>query len=377
LLRSYTVFHQLVQLIPAGLPDRIARDKKADIRRFSCTSHVLALLFGHISRALSLNEICDSLHLHAPELGRIRGATAPKRNTFSNANRTRDPAIAEQVCWGVLEHLRTISPNFVDSRRHRGFLSRFKHTIVAIDSTVLRLALYSIDWARHRRRKAAAKLHMRLDVGSMLPSFAVVDSAAPHDIRHAATLCANLKDGDVLLADRAYVDFAFLHNLVKRGISFVLRDKVSMVYETLENHEHKDPRIVSDEIVTPALEGSQEKYPDKIRRITAVVEVGGKETEMTFITNNFEWSPVSVIELYQARWSIEVFFKEIKQTLKLTDFVGYNENAVKWQVWIGLLAHLLIRFKKHVSKWGLSFSRLAGTMKAAIWMKADLVHCKS
>jgi hypothetical protein len=94
---------------------------------------------------------------------------------------------------------------------------------------------------------------------------------------------------------------------------------------------------------------------------------------MTFITNNFEWSPRTVAELYRARWAIETFFKELKQTLQLRDFVGYNEKAVKWQVWTGLLAHLLLRFHRHVSKWTLSFSRLAGTVKSALWMKIDLL----
>ena len=95
--------------------------------------------------------------------------------------------------------------------------------------------------------------------------------------------------------------------------------------------------------------------------------------EMAFITNNFVWSPRTVAELYRARWAIELFFKELKQTLQLRDFVGYNEKAVKWQVWIGLLAHLLLRFLKHASKWELSFSRLAGTVKSAVWMKIDLL----
>ena len=94
---------------------------------------------------------------------------------------------------------------------------------------------------------------------------------------------------------------------------------------------------------------------------------------MTFITNHFAWSPRTVSELYRARWVIESFFKELKQTLQLKDFVGYNENAVKWQVWVGLLAHLLLRFLKHVSEWGLSFSRLAGVVRSAVWMKIDLL----
>jgi hypothetical protein len=371
---SYTALRQLVQWIPPGLVDRLAKEAGADIRSFSAFSHVLALLYGQITKAASLNEICDALRLHEPELNRIRGATAPKRNTFSNANRTRNPVIAENLYWGVFEHLQKSCPGFTQYRKHKGFLFRLKRDIFAIDSTTLQLSLSCIDWARHRRKKAAAKTHMRLNVGTMLPSFAVVEDAAHHDSQRADVLCAGLKDGDVLLADRAYVVLEFLYGLAQRGISFVLREKDNMVFDVLEQRQHNDPHIIADETVRLSRKDSDEKYPAPLRRVTAIVEVDGKEMEMTFITNNFDWSPRTIAELYRARWAIELFFKELKQTLQLADFVGYNEKAVKWQVWIGLLAHLLIRFQKHVSRWGLSFSRLAGTVRAAIWMKIDLLE---
>ncbi len=370
---AYTTLRQLVQWIPAGLPDRIARDIGADIRKFSCTSHVLALLYGQIVRAGSLNEICDAARLHEPELSRIRGATAPKRNTFSNANRRRDPEIAERLYWGVFAHLQSICPSFTQYKKHKGFIFRLKRGIFAIDSTTLKLTLDSIDWARHRRKKAAAKTHMTLNVGSRLPTFAVVEDAAHHNSTRADALCAGLKDGDVLLADRAYVDFLFLHGLAARGIFFVLREKENMDFEVLEERQHPDRRILKDQTIRLRGKLTADKYPEPLRRVTAVVEVDGRDTEMTFISNNFAWSPRTVAELYRARWVIESFFKELKQTLQLADFVGYNENAVKWQVWVGLLAHLLLRFLKHVSKWGLSFSRLAGVVRSAVWMKIDLL----
>jgi len=182
---AYTALRQIVQWIPEGLPDRIAREVGADIRTFTCTSHVLALLYGQITRSGSLNEICDAARLHEPELNRIRSATAPKRNTFSNANRRRDPEIAEKLYWAVFAHLRTICPSFTQYAKHSGFIFRLKRDIFAIDSTTLKLSLDSIDWARHRRKKAAAKTHMRLNVGTMLPAFAVVEDAAHHDSTRA------------------------------------------------------------------------------------------------------------------------------------------------------------------------------------------------
>lgn len=370
---AYTTLRQIVQWIPEGLVDRLAWEEGADIRKFSAFSHVLALLYGHISGASSLNEICDAFRLHEPEVNRIRGAVSPKRNTFSNANRTRNPEIAEKCYWAVFNHLQTICPAFTQYKQHKGFIHRVKRDIFAIDSTTLQLSLDCIDWAKHRRKKAAAKTHMTLNVGNMLPSFACVDDAAHHDSQYLDVLCAALKDGDVLLADRAYVDLGFLNSLSKRGVFFVLREKKNMVYEVLEERTHKDPRILSDQTVCMFNTKSADLYPDVLRRVTAIVEVDGRDMELTFITNNFAWSPRTVAGLYKVRWAIETFFKELKQTLQLKDFVGYNEKAVKWQVWTGLLTHLLLRFLKHISKWALSFSRLAGIVKSAVWMKVGLL----
>ncbi|HPS09698.1 MAG TPA: transposase, partial [Kiritimatiellia bacterium] len=109
-----------------------------------------------------------------------------------------------------------------------------------------------------------------------------------------------------------------------------------------------------------------------LRRVTARVEVDGKLREMVFLTDNLDWSARTVSELYKARWAVELFFKELKQTCMIHDFVGYNENAVRWQVWTGLLVHLLLRFMRHAAGWELSFSRLAGVVRAAVWVKRDL-----
>jgi len=301
---SYSVLRQIVQWIPSGLPDRLAKEAGADIRSFSCTSHIVALLYGQLNRAASLNEICDAARLHEAELNRIRGATAPKRNTFSNANRTRDPAIAERLYWQTFEQLQTICPDFTQVKSHEGFIHRIKRDIFAIDSTTLKLSLNCIDWARHRRKKAAAKTHMRINIGNSLPAFAVVEDAAHHDSKRADVLCAGLKDGDVLLADRAYVDLAFLYDLSERGVFFVLREKENMVFTVVKRRLHKDPRILKDETVRMSRKGSAEKYPVPLRRITAIVEVDGRDMEMTFITNNFAWSPRTIAELYRARWAI-------------------------------------------------------------------------
>jgi hypothetical protein len=369
---EYTFFRQIVQNIPRGMMERIAKEHKADIRKFSCTSHVVAIIYGHLTKARSLNEICDGLRLHASELSKIKNATPPKRNTFSNANRTRDPAIAEKIFWEVLDHIKQTYPDFAYDKKHTGFLARIKRSMFAIDSTTLQLALNCFDWAKHRRKKAAAKTHMCLNIGSGIPSFAVVDKASNHDSTRAEEICVKLKEGDILLADKAYVKFDFLHGLSNRGIYFVLREKKNMCFEVIESRTHTDSSVITDETIKLTTANTSKKYPDYLRRVKAIVEVDGKKIEMTFLTNNFQWSPRTIAELYRRRWAIEIFFKEIKQTLQLADFIGYNDKAVKWQVWIGLLTHILLRLLKHLSKWKLSFSRLYGVVKSAIWMRIDL-----
>ena len=370
---KHTVFRQVCNLIPEHMIPQLARDYKIDARKFSEVSHVLSLIYTHAAHTLSLNETCDALVLHEAEFLRIRGATPPVRNTFSNANRTRDPALAEALYWKLFAHLQEICPGFTQYRKHAGFIFRLKREIFAMDSTTLQLTLASIDWARHRRKKAAAKCHMRLNIGSFLPTFAVVEDAAHHDSVRADVLCAGMVTGDVLLADRAYVDLAFLSGLNARGVFFVLRPKCNMLFDTVKKLPCSG-KILRDELVRPAGVNTVKKYTALLRQVTALVEVDGKEREMTFITNNTVWSARTIAELYRARWSIELFFKELKQTLQLSDFVGTNEKAVKWQVWTGLITHLLLRFLRHVSRWGHSFSRFAGLVRSALWVKTCLLE---
>ena len=277
----------------------------------------------------------------------------------------------------MFEHLAWVVPSFTGYGRHRGFLARFKHRVFAIDSSTIQLALNCFDWAKHRRRKAAAKLHMNLDVGSRLPSLAVVESAAAHDSKRAEALCKGLSAGDIAVADRAYTDFGFMRGLDTRGIFFVLRNKQRTRFQVLGSTGKGElpAGVLADEIVEPMLVKSRGLCGEmRLRRVRALVEVDGRMRELTFLTNNLEWAPRTVAELYRARWEAEIFFKEIKQTCQIRDFVGYNEYAVRWQVWIGLLAHLLLRFMAHLSKWGLSFSRLAGIVRHTLWLRRDLMQ---
>ena len=330
----------------------------------------MCLLEAQLSHSIGLNDLCDSLQLHSGPLSTIRGATAPSRNGLSHANRERPADMAEQLFWRVLEHVGEQSPGFRAGQR-RGPAFRFKLPIHVVDSTVMELVANCLDWAKHRRRKAAAKTHMRLNLQSLLPSFVIVDTAAEHDNKRARELCADVQDGEIVLFDKGYVDFDHLRDLDERGVFWVTRAKENMAYEVVGPLANKDPKILKDEIIV--LRNSDQPAPELMRRIVALVTIEGVEREMVFLTNNLKWSPGTVADLYRCRWQIEVFFKQIKQTLQLADFLGHNANAVRWQVWMALLVYVLLRYLSYLAQWAHSFTRLFTILRAALWEKLDLL----
>ena len=370
---QFTILRQICNLIPEHLVSKIARQTKVDeqARTFKPWSHVVALLEAQLSHSISLNDVCDGLQLRSGPLSAIRGATPPSRNGFSHANRPRPPEMAEQLFWSVLEHLKQQSPGFGAGRR-RGPAFRFKVPIHLMDSTVMELVANCLDWAKHRRRKAAAKTHLRLNFQSLLPECVIVDTAAEHDNERARELCAHLRPGEIAVFDKAYVDYAHLRHLDEWGIFWVTRAKENMAYTVVEERPlPKDSKILRDEVIV--LQDPKRVGPQRMRRVVALVEVDGKEREMTFLTNNLQWSARSVADLYRCRWEIEVFFKQIKQTLQLADFLGNNANAVRWQVWTALLTYVLLRYLSYLSQWAHSFTRLFTLLRAALWEKYDLL----
>ena len=355
----------------------------------------------------SLNDICDSLSNHAGTLEQLRNCTPPSRNGLPHANKTRNADMPEELFWEVYELLSKACPDFLtSSRNYPGLPHRFrKRTVRDVDSTTIQLTAFSMGWAKHRRQKAAAKMHTALNIRSFLPNFVIVKSARDSDSKSAWELCAGMKAGEVVVFDKAYVDFKHLKTLASRGVSWVTRSKENMLYEVMgqqatageqkssasasataepeglekpagkdvgqqvsgrRRYVRKKCRILSDERIRLTGISTREHYPEELRLVTAEVEIKGRMVQMTFITNNLEWSAFTICQLYQCRWGVEVFFKEIKQTLQLADFLGHDENAVRWQIWTALLTYLL-RFVAWHGKWRHPFSRLFTLVRAVLW----------
>jgi hypothetical protein len=371
---KFEVLRQICNLIPPFLVSKLARDTGVDkkARTFTPWSHVVTMLYAQLTHAIGLNDVCDALKLFSGPLSAIRGATGPSPNALSHANQVRDARLAEQLLWEQLKHLQTVSPAFTAGRQR---LFRFKRRLYVVDSTVITLVANCMSWAKHRRRKAATKLHMRLDLQSLLPRFAIIDLAPHHDNTRAGQMCAQLKAGEIAIFDKAFLAFAHLWSLTQRGVFWVTRAKENLDYRVLKrNLRQPKGKILRDDLIRLRGVKSKGLYPEVLRRVVALVELKGEEVEMEFLTNHLEWSAHSVADLYRCRWDIEKFFRQIKQTLQLADFLGNSANAVHWQIWIALLLYVLLRYLSYLSRWQQSFTRLWALCRSSLWRKIDLAQ---
>lgn len=330
------------------------------------------MLYAQLTLAIGLNDLCDALRIFSGPLSAIRGATPPSANALSHANQVRDAKMAEELLWEQLRHLEVMNPAFTWGKRR---LFRFKRPLFAVDSTIITLVANCMSWAKHRRRKAATKLHMRLNLQSLLPSFAIVDLAPHHDNTRAPVMCAGLKAGEVAIFDKAFLAFGHLWNLTQRGVFWVTRAKENLDYKVVKRHfTQPKGKVLRDELIQLQGPRSSQLYPEVLRRVVVLVDLRGEEVEMEFLTNNLEWSAQSVADLYRCRWDIETFFRQIKQTFQLADFLGNSANAVHWQIWMALLLYVLLRYLAFLSRWQGSFTRMWALCRSTLWKQIDLLE---
>jgi len=335
----------------------------------------VSMVYAQLSRAMSLNDVCDGLEMSQSALKEIRGAEVPSRNGLSHSNREREAGMAEDLYWAVAEELCQRHKGFARGHGAKNYAHRFRRPIHLADATTIQLVANCMDWAKHRRRKAAVKCHLRLDLQSFLPGFVIIDTAHEHEASRARQLCAELHEGEIVIFDKGYIDLAHLHQLHRRGVFWVSRAKDNMAYHLIEERKVEGGKILRDCVVELKYHNSKRDYAGQMRLVKAKVEVDGKERAMEFLTNNLEWSGSSVADLYRCRWQIELFFKSLKQNLQIGSMLGYNANAVRWQIWIALLVHLLMRFLKWKSRWESHFGRLFTIVRCAMWFRWELISC--
>jgi hypothetical protein len=260
--------------------------------------------------------------------------------------------------------------------QNKGHLKRKKfkkinRKIYMLDSTVISLCLKIFDWAKYRQEKGAIKLHTLLDYDGCMPSYIFMTEGRQSDVKHAHYMTLPRKS--VVVGDRGYQDFSMLNEWRKNDIYFVIRLKKSIKHEMIKElplSEKDNNNIIKDELISLTEEETKENYPKAIRRVVIYDEKNDKIIEL--ITNNLTWTASTIAELYKQRWMVEIFFKELKQHLKIKSFIGTNENAMWIQIWTALITLLLLRYLKELAKYNWSLSNLIAFLRMNLFVKIFL-----
>ncbi len=327
-----SMFSQLLKLFPRtefqALVKRTYAERHA--RGFTCWGQFVAMLFCQLGRAHSLREICGGLRSSEGKLKHL-GITAPARSTLAYANEHRP----WQLYRAVFQELLGRCQGLATGRKK----FRFKNKLVSLDSTVIDLCATLFDWAKFRRTKGAVKLHCLLDHDGYLPSVVVITEGKRHDVRVARTL--RFDAGTVVVMDRGYVDYAWFGQLTAQEVFFVTRLKDKAVYKVVERRRVPErSAVLRDEVIELTGGDAATKCPHRLRRVE--VDDPEKDGTLVFLTNHLAFGATTIAAIYKDRWQIELFFKALKQNLKIKTFVGTSANALKVQVWTALIAILLL-----------------------------------
>ena len=357
-IRSASIFSQLLLLFPRTEFASLVREHRAEraAKGFTCWSQLVAMLFCQLAQAKSLREITGGLRCCLGKLAHLGVRTAPKRSTLSYANAHRPWRLYEDLFFRVLSRCRAQAP----TKRFR-----FKNKLLSLDATVIDLCLSMFPWAKFRQTKGAVKLHLLLDHDGYLPVFCHITDGKTHDVKAARLL--DLAPESIVALDRAYNDYNLFAKWTGQKVWFVTRMKENAVY-TIEAPQPvpKNRNILADEIIL--LDG--EKCPHPLRRVIVWDSENGRE--IVLLTNHLTFGATTIAAIYKDRWQIELFFKALKQNLRVKTFVGTSDNALRIQIWTALIAILLVKYLQFRSTLGWSLSNLVALLRWNLFTYRDL-----
>lgn len=360
---SNTVLQQLLALLPRHQFDQFVLDLNGDryTKRLSTWNQLTSLLYAQASGKDSLREIEAGLLVQGKRLYHLGLPKKVARSTLSDANTNRDYRIFEKLFYALLERCRDLTP------KHR---FRFKNPLYSFDSTTIELCLASFPWAKSRARKGAMKLHYQLDYSGALPVFLAITTEETSDLAIARTRFPIVPDS-IYCFDRGYMDYRWFRRISDEGAYFVTRVKDNTNARLIG--QHTKPRgagVIFDEIVEMAGKLSNTKYPGRLRHIGYYDAASDRYLE--FLTNNFVLAPGTVAQIYKARWQIELFFKWIKQNLRIKTFLGTSMNAVMIQVWVAMCYYLMLTYMKYQARYKQSLLYLHRIVRETLLERASL-----
>ncbi|MHB8762752.1 MAG: IS4 family transposase [Deferrisomatales bacterium] len=367
MVRTASIFSQILGLVDRAAFHRIVRRTKANryTKRFTAWDHFVSMVFAQVAQAKSLREVCDGLHCAVGKVTHLGIQNLAKRSTLSYANEHRSSTLFQEL----FADLATRLPAALPQRPKKPF--RFKNKLLSLDSSVITLCLTLFPWAEYTRTKGGVKLHMLLDHDGYFPSYAVITVAKRADIQVARTLA--LPKGSIVAMDRGYLDYELFGRWTRDdGVFFVSRLKSNLPYKVLSERRlpvEKTP-LRRDEVIQLTSDRARKHCLYPLRRV--VVWDAENQRELVLLTNHMDFAADTIGDIYRERWKVELFFKALKQNLKVKTFLGTSRNALEVQLWTALIAMLLVTFLRWLSKRGWSLSNLVALLRWNLFQYKDL-----
>ena len=332
------IFSQIMDFMPLQTFRRCVGKYRGNfkVKKFSCLDQFFCMAFAQITYRESLRDIEVCLRSQSNKLYHmgIRGDIS--RSTLADANENRDWRIYAELAHSLIATARSLYSK-------DAFIEELDETVYALDSTTIDLCLSVFPWAAFRKNKGAIKLHTLLDLKGNIPTFIHISDGKLHDVNALDLIL--LEPGAFYVMDRGYVDFKRLYTFTEIAAFFVTRAKINIKFRRLYSHTvDRDTGLICDQTILLTGAATRKGYPDKLRRVKFHDQATGKT--LVFLTNNFKLPALTIAQLYRSRWQVELFFKWIKQHLRIKSFLGTSENAVKTQIWIAISVYVLVAIMK-------------------------------
>jgi len=366
MVQTASLFNQLLQHFPRTEFGALVKETKAErhARGFTCWGQFVAMLFCHLAHADSLRLICNGLSCCLGKLKHLGISEAPSKSGLAYANQHRPAELFQQLFWKTSERFRSQSMLGPSQKPFR-----FKNKLLSLDSTTISLCLSLFPWAQFKKVKGGVKAHVLLDHDDYMPRFVHFTGAFHSDVQAAHLL--PVQRGSIIVMDRAYIDYDLWAKWITQGMFFVTRLRRDLSIKVIQERAVPQNRnIRRDQLISLSSVQGQKECPFPLRR----VEVWNPEEQETIVllTNHLTFGASTIADTYRQRWQIEVFFKTLKQNLKVKTFVGTSENALLIQIWTALIAMLLLRWLHFLSKRNWSFSNLAALLRMNLFTYRDL-----
>ncbi len=356
-----TVFAQLLKLVPRHQFETLAKQHHVGrkFRKTSRWSQFVALATGQLSGRRSLRDIVSNLNVQFSSLYHL-GARCITRSTLARVNEQQPHAFYEALFGKLYDQCKVLAP------RHR---FRFKNKLYSLDASTVDLSLSIFPWAKFRKRDGALKLHVGLDHDGGIPAFMTLTDGKVHEVTEARK--RRLPRGSIVVMDRGYLDYSWYKSLTEQGVFFVTRARKNTRFKVVERRKvNKSLGLRADQSIKLIGQKSRTEDLPILRRVTCVDPDTKHRYE--FITNNFTLAPATIAAIYKQRWQIELFFKWVKQNLKIKAFLGTSRNAVMTQVWVAMCIYLMLAYLKYLSKVKASMQQILRLLQLNLFLRRDL-----